>query len=204
VTLPWTTLWRSDLGWLAHLIGIIGFGLMILSMVYSLRKRKWLISKGRITRWLTLHHWAGFFGGLMALVHTLGNLRGLGVLLTLVLVLVLASSGIYLIEARARRPLNEATAELARRRRERRSLDDAYRALHAWGQSATPQGIDTYNRLLAEHEGVKAAEARLEEVKGDLPRLGGWRYVHNVGTMMLVGLLLVHIWSKVYFVGVGS
>jgi hypothetical protein len=177
---------------------------MILSMFYSLRKRKWLISKWRMTRWLSLHHWAGFFGGLLALVHTLGNFRGLGVLIALVLVLVLASSGIYLIEARARRPLNEATADLAKRRRERRKLDDAYRALYSWGQAATPQGIETYNRLLAEHESVKVAKARLEEVKADLPNLGGWRYVHNIGTMMLVGLLMVHIWSKLYFVGVGS
>ena len=177
---------------------------MILAMFYSLRKRKWLISKGKMTRWLSLHHWAGFLGGLLALVHTLGNFRGLGVALTLVLVLVLASSGIYIYEARARRPLNKATADLAKRRRARKQLDDAYRALYDWGQGATPQGVETYNRLLAEHEAVTVAKARLEEVKADLPRLGGWRYVHNVGTMMMVGLLLVHIWSKLYFVGVGS
>jgi hypothetical protein len=189
---------------LAHLVGIIGFGLMILSMFYSLRKRKWLISRWKMTRWLSLHHYAGFFGGLLALVHTLGNFRGLGVMLTLVLVLVLASSGIYIIERRTRKPLNEATVDLAKRRRERKALDDAYRALYSWGQAASTQGIETYNRLLAAHENVKVAKARFEEVKGDLPRLGGWRYVHNVGTMMMVGLLLVHIWSKLYFVGVGS
>jgi hypothetical protein len=199
VTLPWAALWRSDLEWLAHLVGIIGFALIIASMVYSLRKRKWLIKAGKISKWLSLHHWAGFLGGVLAIVHTLGNFRGLGVPITAVLVLVLASSGIYLVERRTRRPLDVAAAELAKVRKERGRLDGEYKQMYAWGQAGSPKGVETYNALLAQIEAVKRQEAEVGKVKAKVPKLAWWRHVHNVGTMVMVGFLVVHIWSKLYF-----
>jgi hypothetical protein len=199
VTLIITTLWRSDLEWLAHLVGIIGFGLILVSMLYALRKRKWMVRKWRVARWLWLHHWAGFFGAVLALVHSLANIKGLGLALVIVLILVLSSSGVYLIERRLRRPVKEATSRLRALKGERTKLDGDYRSLHSWGRSATPQGIDTYNRLLAKHQEVQNAETHLETVKDSRLSLAWWKHVHNVGTMMLVGVLLVHIWSKLYF-----
>ena len=195
--IPWAVLWRSDLEWLAHLVGIIGFGLMLLSMLYSLRKRKWFIRRGKMRRWLWFHHLLGLTGGLMALVHTLGN--SLGRPMIIILVLVMASSGIYFIEQRARRPLIEATAELGRVRKERSRLDGVYRQIYSWGQAGTQQGIDAYNALLVQIETVRTQEGRLEGVRSEMPNLAWWRYIHNVGTMSLIGVLLVHIWSKLYF-----
>ena len=199
MTLPWAALWRSDLGWLAHLVGIIGFGLMFVSMVYSLRKRKWLIKQGKMSKWLWLHHWAGFFGGVLALVHSLGNFTGLGVPITIILILVLASSGFFLVERRTRRPFDEGCVELNRVRKERGRLDGEYRQLYSWGQAGTANGVEMYNALLAQIEAVKQQEVEVERVKAQMPNLHWWRHVHNVGTMMLVGILLVHIWSKLYF-----
>jgi hypothetical protein len=199
----WAILWRSDLGWLAHLVGIVGFALMLASMVYSFRKRKILVRRGRMGRWLWFHHWAGFIGGVMALVHTLGNFRGIGLPLTLVLVLVLTSSGIYLIECRLRRPLTEAISTMNARKRERARLDAEYRQLYSDGHAGTLRGQELYNLLLAEHEGVNAATARVSELQASTPSLGWWRHVHNYGTLLLAGLLLVHIWSKLYFASGG-
>lgn len=198
-----TDYWLSDLGWLAHLAGIIGMALMAFSMLYSLRKRKWLIKQGKVARWLSWHHWAGLIGGIMALGHTMGNLTGLATLLVALLLLVLGTSGLYFLEKRSKRPLNDATRELATARKERTRLDGIYRDLHAAGLSGTPDGVAAYNGLMAHHGSVMELENRVGVIKEQGNPWTWWRTVHNVGTMMMVGVLLVHIWSKLYFAGVG-
>jgi hypothetical protein len=182
-------------------IGIIGMGLMVFSMMYTLRRRKWVIKKGRMAWWLRWHHWAGFFGGLLVLGHTMGNLTSLGTLLIALVLLVLGTSGFYFLEKRVRRPLNEATAELAAARKERTRLDQLYRHLYSRGMSATPQGIGAYNQLMFNHQKVLDGEKRVALLKGERNPWTWWRHTHNVGTMMLVGVLVVHIWSKIYFGG---
>ncbi len=198
-----TDYWLSDLTWVAHLVGIIGMALIVTSMLYSLRKRKWLIRQGKMSRWMSWHHWAGFVGGVMALVHTLGNMTGLGFLLTALMLLVLGSSGLFFLERRAREPLSEATARLAEARGRRKELDSRYRDLYSSGRSGTPDGVATYNDLMAAHGKVQELEREVASLKEVRNPWTWWRHLHNVGTMMMVGVLLVHIWSKVYFGGGG-
>jgi len=196
-----TDYWLSDMSTVTHLVGIIGMALIAFSMVYTLRKRKWVVRQGKMRTWLSLHHWAGFFGGVMALVHTLGNMTGLGFVLTALLLLVLGTSGIYWFECRAKRPLNGARAEVASLKKERMRLDAAYKEIHAAGRSGSPEGHKAYRDLMEVHGRV----VDKERVVADTQDLGTgwtwWRHPHNIGTMMLVGVLLVHIWSKVYFGG---
>ena len=109
-------LWLSESAWAAHLVGFVGIGLMLVALVYSLRKRKLVIRFWRMNRWLTLHHWAGFLGGILVFVHTLGNMSGLGWLSMVMLTVVLGSSSLYFLERRSRGPLMEATAKLAQDR----------------------------------------------------------------------------------------
>lgn len=177
--------------------------LMVFSMSYSLRKRKWLIKQGKMARWLSWHHWAGLIGGVLALGHTMGNLTGLATILVALLLLVLGTSGLYFLEKRSKRPLNDATKELAAARKERTWLDRTYRDLHAAGRSGTPEGVVAYNGLMARHGSVMELEKRVAALKEQGTPWTWWRTVHNVGTMMMVGVLLVHIWSKLYFAGVG-
>lgn len=198
-----TDYWLTDLDWLTHLVGITGMALMVFSMSYSLRKRKWLIKQGKMAWWLSWHHWAGFIGGVLALGHTLGNLTGLGTLLIALMLLVLGTSGLYFLERRSRRPLNEATTKLNTAQKERKRLDALYRDLHAKGQSGTPQGLEAYNGLMAQHAKVMELEKEVAAHKEKGTSWTWWRHLHNVSTMMLVGVLLVHIWSKLYFSGVG-
>jgi len=196
-----TDYWLSDLDTAFHLMGIAGMALIVFSMVYFLRKRKWLVRQGRMRTWLSLHHWAGFIGGAMALVHTLGNLNGLGSILLAMLLLVLGTSGIYWFECRARRPLNEALADLASLKQERSRLDAAYKGLHAGGRSGTPEGHSVYRDLMGVHGRVVDREREVAQIREHGTGWTWWRHPHNVGTMMLVGVLLVHIWSKLYFGG---
>ena len=168
-------------------------------MVYSLRKRKWGVTTGKMTLWRSWHHWAGFIGGVMALTHTLGNLDGLGIPLIVILSVVLCSSGLYFLEKRSRSPLTEATATLADRRKERTRLDAEYRTLHSHGMASTPQGTALYNRLMSAHNQVLESEADVTRLRGQKPKWTWWLKVHNVSTMMLMGILLVHVWTKLYF-----
>jgi hypothetical protein len=197
-----TDLWLSPSAPLAHAVGYAGFALILLSMVYSLRKRKWLLRGGRLSAWLWMHHLAGLFGGVLALGHTLGNLRGLGLWLAVLLVVCIASSALSLVEARVRAPQRKAAEQCARRRLERDRLDAEYRQLLAGGNAWTYEGHDLYDRLMRAIEAVKEAEAEAERLSTGSPRLHWWWHVHVGSTAMMFGVLAVHIWAKVYLSGV--
>jgi hypothetical protein len=196
-----TDYWLTGLGSIAHAVGIAGMALMVFSMTYTLRKRKWVIKQGKMSWWLTWHHWAGFIGGLLALGHTLGNLTSLGTLLIALLLLVMGSSGIYFLEKRSRRPLKTATGQLAKARKERKVLDTEYRGLFAVGRSGTPEGVRIYNDLMATHQRVLSQEKEVAALKDRGTSWKWWIHLHNISTMMMLGVLLVHIWSKIYFAG---
>jgi hypothetical protein len=195
--------WLLPLARIAHAVGYLGFALIILSMVYSLRKRRWLVKGGGMTGWLWLHHVAGFVGGLLALGHTLGNLRGLGVWLAVSLVVVLATSAVALVEARVTAPVRRANAEVGRRRAARDALDASYRELLAKGIAWTYEGHDIYARLTAEIETLKQAEAEAGRLSESSPKLHWWLPVHIGATAAMFGLVMVHIWAKVALGGVG-
>jgi len=195
--------WLSPLAAMAHAVGYMGFALIVLSMVYSLRKRRWLVKGGEMTKWLWLHHVAGLVGGLLALGHTLGSLRGLGVWIAVSLVVVLATSSVALVEARATAPVRRASAEVGRRRAARDALDKGYRDLLARGTAWTYEGHDIYARLTSEIEAVKQAEAEVERLSKASPRLHWWLPVHIGATAAMFGLVAVHIWAKVALGGVG-
>jgi hypothetical protein len=196
-----TTYWTSDLAWLAHAIGYLGMALILFSLLYSLRKRKWLIRVGKLKFWLWAHHILGFSGGLIALVHTLGNLRGLGILLAALLVMLLVSSAVYFIERWLKRPLREATSRVKKHQVERDRLDAAYRAFYASGQAGTQQGRDLYSRLLVFARYTKEAEDEVKRLGEKSLPIGWWRHVHGPTTLLFLGVLLVHIWTKLYFRG---
>ncbi len=198
-----TDAWLSPLANLAHAVGYLGFALILVSMVYSLRKRKWLLRGGRMAGWLWLHHLAGFVGGLLALGHTLGNLRGLSVWLAVALVVVLATSALSLVEARVTAPVRRASAEAGRRRATRDELDARYRAMLAKGTAWTYEGHDLYARLTAEIEALKGAEAEVERLSKSSPGLHWWLPVHIGATAAMFGLVAVHIWAKTVLGGVG-
>lgn len=194
--------WLSPSAPLVHAVGYLGFALILLSMVYSLRKRKWLLRGGRMSAWLWMHHLAGLFGAVLALGHTLGNLRGLGLWLAALLVVIITSSSVSLAESRLTAPKRRANGEVARRRVDRDRLDAEYRELLASGTAWTYEGHDLYARLMAAIEAVKEAEGEAKRLTESSPRLHWWWHVHVGATAMMFGVLVVHIWSKVYMSGV--
>ena len=59
---------RMNLVWIGRYLGIPGTLLIIASLVYSLRKRKY-ISSGNPKSWLRFHEFSAWLGSLMVLIH---------------------------------------------------------------------------------------------------------------------------------------
>ena len=78
-------------GLFGHLIGIIGFVLMLMTeILYSLRKRSRLARWGSMADWLQFHIVTGLVGSFMVLLHSswkFNGIAGLVTLLTMVIVL---------------------------------------------------------------------------------------------------------------------
>jgi len=65
-------------GLYGHLIGVLGFVLMLLTeTLYSLRKRSRLARWGRMAGWLQFHIYTGIVGPFMVLLHSSWKLNGL-------------------------------------------------------------------------------------------------------------------------------
>lgn len=54
---------------LHHLIGTIGTSLILISIVYSLRKRKIVLKSGNLKLWLTAHEWLAIVGTGLVFIH---------------------------------------------------------------------------------------------------------------------------------------
>ena len=61
-----------------HLLGVVGSGLMVVMLVYSLRKRvKALKGLGRLRDWLDFHIFCGIIGPLLVVLHSSFKVQGL-------------------------------------------------------------------------------------------------------------------------------
>ncbi|MDO8142568.1 MAG: hypothetical protein Q6358_13795, partial [Candidatus Brocadiales bacterium] len=54
---------------LHHLVGTIGASLILISVVYSLRRRKILLKSGNLKHWLTAHEWLAIVGTGLVFIH---------------------------------------------------------------------------------------------------------------------------------------
>lgn len=64
--------------WISLWLGWLGFGLMVLMNVYSIRKRTdWLKNRGKLSLWLNFHVFCGILGPTLILFHCGLKVRGL-------------------------------------------------------------------------------------------------------------------------------
>lgn len=98
----------ADLVWIGRYLGIPGTILILISFIYSMRKRKW-ISIGKPKALLTLHEALTLTGALMVLVHAGVHVYAILPWLALVAMLINVISGMtgkYLLD-RSRRYLSD-------------------------------------------------------------------------------------------------
>jgi hypothetical protein len=116
----WT--WKAG-GRVGHKLGVIGSSMMVLMLLYSVRKRVGALRRlGPLSRWLDAHIFLGVFGPLLVVLHSGFKVQGL-VALSFWSMVVVASSGVlgrylYLQIPRTRAGEALALAEIERQDRE--------------------------------------------------------------------------------------
>ncbi len=110
--------WKAG-GTVGRALGVVGSSMMVLMLLYSVRKRLPLLRRvGPLSRWLDLHIYLGVFGPLLVVLHSTFKVGGL-VALSFWSMLLVATSGVvgrylYLQIPRTRAGEELALTELAR------------------------------------------------------------------------------------------
>ena len=110
-------------GHLGHTLGIIGSTMMVLMLLYSVRKRVPLLRRaGALSRWLDVHIFLGVVGPLLVILHSSFKVQGL-VALSFWSMIIVATSGVlgrylYLQIPRTRAGEELALADIEKQDRE--------------------------------------------------------------------------------------
>jgi hypothetical protein len=114
--------WKAG-GTVGHRLGVIGSSMMVLMLLYSVRKRVGALRRlGPLGRWLDVHIYLGVFGPLLVVLHSSFKVQGL-VALSFWSMVIVASSGVlgrylYLQIPRTRAGEERALVELEAEDRE--------------------------------------------------------------------------------------
>ena len=130
-------------GLFGHLIGILGFILMLITeTLYSLRKRSRLARWGRMADWLRFHIFTGIVGPYMVLLHTSWKFNGLAGATTVLTILIVFSGfiGRY-IYTRIPRTLDGTEITGPGGQFQAAALAGARRALAIWHAIHIPIGM---------------------------------------------------------------
>jgi hypothetical protein len=114
--------WKAG-GSVGHKLGLVGSAMMVLMLLYSVRKRVGALRRlGALGRWLDIHIFLGIFGPLLVVLHSTFKVQGL-VALSFWSMVIVASSGVlgrflYMQIPRTRAGEERALAELEAEDRE--------------------------------------------------------------------------------------
>ncbi|NOZ70032.1 MAG: hypothetical protein GXP46_12500 [Deferribacteres bacterium] len=124
--------------------GFLGTSLIILSFGYSLRKRKKLITSGRIKGWLFAHEWLSIAGSFIIFIHTGTHLNAVVPLITLVFMFTAFVSGLigrYVYE-RARSSLR-----MQRERLKESGLPESDIEQRLWALAITSEALSKWRAV---------------------------------------------------------
>lgn len=186
-------------GFLGHMLGVLGFGLMLMTeTLYSLRKRALRRPWGTMRSWLQFHIFTGIVGAYLVFLHSAWSFNGLAGGLTFMTAVVVTSGFIgryiytsvprtadgVMIEAQEL----QGRLVLARQEVARRPLD------------GPPNAPATARRE------ARAAQRRLRELERQLAALrwarrllATWHTVHIPLGMVLFVMAFVHIGAALYY-----
>jgi hypothetical protein len=90
---PGYWIWKAG-GTIGHKLGLVGSAMMVLMLLYSVRRRVGALRRaGPLSRWLDAHIFLGVIGPLLVVLHSTFKVRGL-VALSFWSMIVVASSGV--------------------------------------------------------------------------------------------------------------
>ena len=186
-------------GFLGHTLGILGFGMMLMTeILYSLRKRALRRPWGTMRSWLQFHIFTGIVGAYLVFLHSAWSFNGLAGGLTFMTAVVVTSGfiGRYIYTAVPRTAdgvvieAQELQVQLAQAREEvaRRPLD----ATPAPPAKARREEREAKRRL-------RELERQLAALRWARRLLATWHTIHIPLGMVLFVMAFVHIGAALYY-----
>lgn len=185
---------------LAHLLGIVGYALMLwCAFGYSWRKRLERHGPGSARGWMRAHVAAGVVGPALVLVHAEWSFRGLAGI-TMVLTLVIVASGVvgyFLYTAfPAQPPSDDELAHIDAELGELTGGDNAGTEATRTERAVLEARIRTLQELrITQENNLRTARMRARWRQ----RLAGWWLLHVPLSMAVLALVLVHVIASLYY-----
>lgn len=178
-----------------HLLGIVGFTLMLLTeTLYSLRKRALGRARGSMRTWLRAHIVMGIVGPYLVFLHTAWEFNGLAGVLTLMTAVVVISGfiGRYIYSA-VPRTANGAVLEA-------QELSDTLAELRL-AEAARPETTDDATRRLhRDIEGrIRTLERQISALRWERRALATWHTIHIPLGMTMFVVAFAHIAAALYY-----
>ncbi|HEY8134643.1 MAG TPA: hypothetical protein VIF08_01285 [Candidatus Limnocylindrales bacterium] len=178
-----------------HLLGIIGFTLMLLTeTLYSLRKRALGRARGSMRTWLRAHIVMGIVGPYLVLLHTAWEFNGLAGLLTLMTAIVVISGfiGRY-IYAAVPRTADGAVLEA-------QELNETLASLRL-AEAARPGAMDEAARRARREieRRIRTLERQISALRWERRALATWHTIHIPLGMTMFVVAFAHIAAALYY-----
>ena len=186
-------------GLLGHSLGIIGFGLMLMTeTLYSLRKRAMRRPRGSMRSWLQFHIVTGIVGSYLVILHSAWNLNGLAGWLTFMTVVVVISGfiGRYIYTAVPRTAdgvvieaqVLQLQLDAARQQVSRPSL-----------AGTTTSSVAGWSLEPAPARRLRELERQMAALRWARRGLATWHTIHVPLGMVLFVMAFAHIGAAVYY-----
>lgn len=182
-------------GFLGHSLGILGFGLMVMTeTLYSLRKRAVRRPWGTMRSWLQFHIFTGIVGPYLVLLHSAWTFQGLAGVATLLTIVVVVSGfvGRYIYTAVPR----TADGIQIEARQLEAQIAEAQAALARSQTMGAPGGPSS---LAEDRQRLKTLERQLGAMRWSRQMLATWHTVHIPLGMVLFVTALVHAGAALYY-----
>lgn len=186
-------------GLLGHSLGIVGFGLMLMTeTLYSLRKRAMRRPRGSMRSWLQFHIVTGIVGSYLVVLHSAWSFNGLAGLLTIMTAVVVASGfiGRYIYTAVPR----TADGVVIEAQELQAQLDAARQELvlaSVAGMGISP--VATWSPDRAVERRLREIERQMAALRWARRMLATWHTIHIPLGMVLFVMALAHIAAAVYY-----
>jgi hypothetical protein len=186
-------------GLLGHSLGIVGFGLMLMTeTLYSLRKRAMRRPRGSMRAWLQFHIVTGIVGSYLVVLHSAWSFNGLAGALAVMTVVVVISGfiGRYIYTATPR----TADGAVIEAQVLQMQLDLARQELAQSSLAVTAVlPVSTRGRKPAEARRLRDLERQMAALRWARRALATWHAIHIPLGMALFVMAFAHIGAAVYY-----
>jgi hypothetical protein len=186
-------------GLLGHSLGILGFGLMLMTeTLYSLRKRAMRRPRGSMRSWLQFHIFTGIVGSYLVVLHSAWSFNGLAGGLTFMTLVVVASGfiGRYIYTA-VPRTADGVVIEAQVLQLQLDVVRQEVAQPSLVGTATFP--VAAWSPDLAPARRLRELERQLAALRWARRALATWHTIHIPLGMVLFVMAFAHIAAAVYY-----